>query len=258
MRLFNSDFSLPPSEISVRLLAVLTSVPFPSNRGNERLEVKTVNKDCNPISFRFLESAFAVSRTLKFIALVAALVFSGAGNVLAQTPSNRFDDLRAHIDGSNTMTLAQLRNWALDFTCPNWPDCRNVTTEADTLGDRFNDFLAAVELIELYEQVRGPLFTSAGQVSFSNSWEGEMNFNRALARTMFTVYQAVFDAYDNDFVSQRAPFLDGVEFGSTENFPGSVPSPTDPIAAYAVQIDATLDAEFGSEGGYNTSAARRS
>ena len=222
-----------------------------------RPKVKTVNKDCNPVSFRFLESVFAGSRTLKFIVLVAALVFSSAGNVLAQTPSNRFDDLRAHIDGSNTMTLAQLRDWAFNFTCPAWPDCREVTTEAETLGDRFDDFLAAVELIEFYEQTEGPLFTSAGQLEFSNSWEGEMNFDRALARTMFTVYQAVFDAYDNDFVSQRAPLLAGTMFRSTENFPGSVPSPADPSATYAVQIDGTLNAEFGSEGGYHTNEARR-
>lgn len=235
----------------------MAGVFFSSAKQTTRLEVKTENKNCNPTTLCFPSSAFALRHWFRFIGLVAVLLFTGVGNLQAQTPSNRFDDLRDHIVGSNSMTLAQLQNWALNFTCADWPDCRDVTTEADTLGDRFDDFLAAVELIELYEQVEGPLFTSAGQASFSNSWEGEMNFDRALARTIFTVYQAVFDAYDTDFVAQHAAGLVGIEFGSTQNFPGSVPSPTNPNAAYVVQIDGTLDAEFGSEGGYNNSAARR-
>jgi hypothetical protein len=90
-----------------------------------------------------------------------------------------------------------------------------------------------------------------------NSWNGETNVGRALARTMLGVYQAVFDAFDNDLVSQHGIFLAGVNFRSTENFPGSVPGPTDPFAVYAVQIDGTLGEEFGSDGGYNTNAARR-
>jgi len=46
-------------------------------------------------------------------------------------------------------------------------------------------------------------------------------------------------------------------FRSTENFPGSVPNPTDPTAIFEVQIDATLNEEFGYVGGYSTNAARR-
>ena len=74
---------------------------------------------------------------------------------------------------------------------------------------------------------------------------------------MLGVYQAVFDAFDNDFVSQNGNFVDGLMFRSTENFPGSVPNPTDSLAIYEVQIDGTLNQEFGSDGGYNNNAARR-
>jgi hypothetical protein len=144
------------------------------------------------------------------------------------------------------MTVAELQSWATSFT-----------NEAGTLGSRLNDFLAAVEVVDLYEDEVGPLFTSSGQSSFNNSWNGETNAGRALGRTMLGVYQAVFDAFDNDLVSQNALFVAGVKFRSTENFPGSVPSPTDLFAIYEVQIDGTLHEEYGSDGGYNTNAARR-
>jgi hypothetical protein len=74
---------------------------------------------------------------------------------------------------------------------------------------------------------------------------------------MMGVYQAVLDAYDTNFVAQRSTNVDGVMFRSTENFPGSVPNPTNPAAVYEVQIDGTLFEEYGSDGGYNTNPARR-
>ena len=144
------------------------------------------------------------------------------------------------------MTVAELRSWATTFA-----------GEAGSFGNRFDDFLAAVDVVDLYEVEIGPLFTSSGQSSFPNSWNGETNVGRALGRTMLGVYQAVFDAYDNDFVSQHALSLAGTRFRSTNNFPRSVPSPSSLFAVYEVQIDGTLHDEFGSDGGYNTNAARR-
>ena len=162
------------------------------------------------------------------------------------TPSDRFVNLEEHILGVDTMTVAELRNWANSFA-----------NEASSLGNRPGDFLAAVQVVELYEQQVGPIFTSAGVQSFNNSWDGDNNLGRGLARAMLRVYQAVFDAYDNDLVAQNNSLVDGVLFRSTENFPGSVPSPNNPAAIYQVQVDGTLNEQFGYVGSYSTNAARR-
>lgn len=158
--------------------------------------------------------------------------------------SDRFIDLEEHILGIDTMTVSELQTWANAFQ-----------SEAGSLGNRIDDFVAAVSVVELYEAEIGPLFTSQGHQSFANSWSGDNNVGRGLARAMLGVYQAVFDAVDADLIATG--LVDGVFFRSTENFPGSVPNPTDPAAIYEVQIDATLHEEFGSDGGYNTNAARR-
>ena len=188
------------------------------------------------------ELDFLLSETVGFGAL-------GNGPLVPQasvTPSDRFIALEEHILGTDTMTVAELRSWSISFA-----------NQAGSLGNRLNDFVAAVELIELYEQRVGPLFTSGGVQSFNNSWDGDNNLGRGLARAMLGVYQAVFDAYDNDLVTQNTSLVDGVLFRSTENFPGSVSSPNNPSATYQVQIDGTLNEQFGYVGSYSTNAARR-
>lgn len=226
----------------------LPSWPFqyaPPSKQSDKTKVKSANREHS--SRGIVEPAFVYGRLLlSLIALLVIFVLASADNLFAQIPSNRFDDLKDHINGTDTMTVAELQSWATTFA-----------GEAGSLGSRFDDFLAAVNVVDLYEEEIGPLFTSSGQSSFMNSWNGETNVGRALGRTMLGVYQAVFDAYDNDFVSQYALFLTGTSFRSTENFPGSVPGPSDPFAIYEVQIDGTLLDEFGSDGGYNTNAARR-
>ena len=165
----------------------------------------------------------------------------------APVASDRFSDLEDHINGTDTMTVFELRSWSTDFQ-----QC-----DADNLGNNVPDFMAAVEVVELYESVVGPLFTSNGQQSFATSWSNDSNVGRGLGRTMLGVYQAVFDGIDARLLAQEPEIVDGVMFRSTENFPGSVPNPLSPNANYTVQIDGTLNAEFGSPGGYNTNAARR-
>ncbi|WP_404308008.1 M60 family peptidase N-terminal accessory domain-containing protein [Neorhodopirellula lusitana] len=159
--------------------------------------------------------------------------------------SDRFDALEQHILGSDTMTFAEFKTWSNTFD-----------TESGTLGDRVDDFVAAVEVVELYESNVGPLFTSQGISSFNNDWPSS-NDGRGLERSIFRVYQAIFDAIDDELIRDFPDLVDTVMFRSTENFPGSVPSPTDPLAVYQVSIDGTLEEQFGSPGGYDTNEARR-
>ncbi|MGB7327958.1 MAG: M60 family peptidase N-terminal accessory domain-containing protein, partial [Rubripirellula sp.] len=170
------------------------------------------------------------------------------GGIFASTTiaaSDRFDALEQHILGTDAMTFAEFETWSNTFD-----------NESGTLGDRLDDFVAAAEVVELYETEKGPLFTSQGVSSFDNDWPTSSD-NRGLERSIFRVYQAMFDAVDADLIADLPDVVDGMMFRSTENFPGSVPSPTDPLAVYQVTIDGTLADQFGSPGGYDTNAARR-
>ena len=198
----------------------------------------------------FIEEERASERELDyFLSETVGCLAPGNGPLVPQssvTPSDRFIDLEEHILGTDTMTVAELRSWANSFA-----------NEAGSLGNRLDDFVAAVDVVELYEQRVGPLFTSSGVQSFNNSWDGDNNLGRGLARAMLGVYQAVFDAYDNDLVAENAGLVDGVLFRSTENFPGSVPNPGFFPGNYQVQINGTYNEQFGYVGGYSTNAARR-
>ncbi|MDB3936208.1 RICIN domain-containing protein, partial [Granulosicoccus sp.] len=165
---------------------------------------------------------------------------------IAPLASTRFEALEKHILNEDSMSVAELRAWATSFT-----------REAGALYTRPSDFAAAANLIRLYEETMGPLFTSAGQLEFAASWDGEFNQNRALARAVFRVYQAIMDSTNSTIIATHPELVDGLMFRSTENFPGTVPSITDLAETYDVRINASLPEEFGSDGGYDINPARR-
>lgn len=167
-------------------------------------------------------------------------------NLASDIESDRFSELENHIRSVNSMTIAELQAWTATFL-----------HEAGSLYTRPADFAAATQLVELYEDTMGPLFTSEGQASFPASWEDEENLERALARAVFSVYQGILDSTNSQLIASSPELVDGLMFRSTENFPGSVPNPSNTTAAYDVRIDASLPEEFGSIGGYDTNAARR-
>jgi len=74
------------------------------------------------------------------------------------------------------MTVGQLQSWADGFS-----------NEAVLLGNRLDNFSEAVEIVELYEDVVGPLFTSQGLSSLNNSWDGDLNLGCGLGRAMLSV-----------------------------------------------------------------------
>lgn len=160
--------------------------------------------------------------------------------------SDRFVEIESHILNEDVMTIAELELWATTFLA-----------EADALYTKPEDFTAATNLVELYEETKGPLFTSQGQPNFAASWDGETDVNRALARAVSSIYQALLDSTNSTLITTSPELVNGLMFRSTENFPGTVPNPTDATTTYEVQIDASLPEEFGSEGGYDTNAARR-
>ena len=235
---------------------VFTSAPalfasMQTQNGGDTATVRSTAISNNSVSF-FLEEersrdpelAHFTAETVGILAIENGALI--AAESVAVQPSDRFIALENHILGTDTMTVTELRNFANTFS-----------SQAGSLGNRLADFVAAIEVVGLYEDRVGPLFTSGGVQNFLNSWDGDNNLGRGLARTMLGVYQAVFDAYDNDLVAQHTALVDGVLFRSTENFPGSVPNPTNPSAIYEVQIDGTLNEQFGYVGGYSTNAARR-
>ena len=71
------------------------------------MKVSSVKHDY--VGFGFL------GRVLGLVALTITLHFGGVSSSFAQNPSGRFDELRDHISGSDTMTVAELESWATTF-----------------------------------------------------------------------------------------------------------------------------------------------
>ena len=162
-------------------------------------------------------------------------------------PSDTFVALENHILGNDVMSVNELRAWHDDF----------IDQQPHLLHQRPADVVAAIDLVRLYEEEVGPLFTNQGVLEFPTSWDGDGNVGRALARTMHRVYLGLFDIFRLNFIEDYPQLIDGLMFRSTEFFPGSVPSPENPNEVYEVRINASLDVEVGYEGGYNREPARR-
>ncbi|MDA8746064.1 M60 family metallopeptidase, partial [Rubripirellula amarantea] len=219
--------------------------------GGDTASVRYTSLDNDSISFLVEEEQSADTELSHGSGEIVGGLAIEAGGIFADSsfpePSDRFIELEEHILGIDTMTVSELESWTTAF----------LSNGAAGLGTRPDDFVAAVELVERYEDAVGPLFTPEGQESFAASWDGETSVSRGLARAMLSVYQAISDSFDSSLVANYPNLVDGLMFRSTEYFPGSVPYPTDQAAIYQVQIDGSLADEFGSDGGYNTNAARR-
>lgn len=102
---------------------------------------------------------------------------------------------------------------------------------------------AAAAIVENYETNFGSLFTDDGTKTYATKITSGDGF--ALERAMHEVYLAIMTSIDSDLISSNPCFVDGLAFGSSSYFPGSVPLPEDPNEIYAMQINASVPPNWG-------------
>lgn len=177
--------------------------------------------------------------------VVGVLAVESGGIFSSETVMAELGLLERHITGDITLSFAELESLSLQI---------DAAASAGAFADHLN-LIGAVDLVELYEATHGALFTNSGTKQFTASWATDDG--DSLARVMNEVYLAVFKSVDADLISSAPDIVDGLSFGSSEFFPGAVPSPTDPNAVYQAQIDATQLEAWGSDMIYDAVPVRR-
>lgn len=152
------------------------------------------------------------------------------------------NQLTAHLNGSSTLTAGQIQT--LTTTLRN-----NI----DTVGSSESIFNRAIEVVELYEAVRGSIF-SGGQFN-RNQFN---NVNNALRQASLDLQQGLITyGWTAENVRRYRDTLEDRPFLSANFFPGFVAPPTDPEAIYQVQINAQVPRQFGITHIFKFDSARR-
>lgn len=153
-----------------------------------------------------------------------------------------FDQLTAHLNGSASLSAGQIQT--LTTTLRN-----NI----GTIGANETILNRAIELVELYESVRGNIF-SGGQFDR----ERFNNVNNALRQASLDLQQGLITyGWTAENIRRYRDTLEDKPFLSANFFPGFVAPPADPEAVYQVQINANVPRQFGFTHIFKFESARR-
>lgn len=170
---------------------------------------------------------------------IAILGSGTAGDALADA----LTQLKEHINGTGTLTVSEIN--ALTTTIGN---------NAGKVGDNAGRIVQAFDLVKAYETDVGAMFVSGG--SFTR--DDTSSVAKALKHAMLEVYQGIVDdAYNTWNLTTHRSALEGAMFESSSYFPGAVASPSDPLAVYSVQINASQTNAWGYPVDFMTESARR-
>lgn len=248
MRTFLTSDEVTHAEFTVPLEAEFTSTPaffanMQTTNGANTSTVRYTSLDDTDVSFFIEEEQSSDGEVGHIGEVVGGLAISEGAISSREATLESLDVLEKHLSREIRLGYDELETLF-----------HEIRTGASVFLINRAELETAIRLIDLYETDYGPLFTDSGVRQFPASWDSN---NNALPRVMHQLYLAVFDAVDATLIGERPDIAEGLSFRSTEYFPGSVPSPTDPDALYKVRINGSLDREWGSVGGYSTNAARR-
>jgi Peptidase M60, enhancin and enhancin-like/N-terminal domain of M60-like peptidases len=138
--------------------------------------------------------------------------------------------LKSHLDGSSTLTPAQLQlqNERLKQTM------HAVTDSKETL-------ILAFSVITAYEKMRGGAFfaNAATKGGFPNEYYGATSTD--IDRAVLTIQQSIHDgAFEASTFAKYKDVLAGKKFNSSDWFPGKVKIPANPNTIYSARINATM------------------
>ena len=156
------------------------------------------------------------------------------------------DQIKAHLDGTAVLSLAQLQD----------QNDRIVQTTY-TLADNKSNIDKAFSVLAAYEvKEKGPFFINA------KTKTGFPNFNNAdgfeLDRAVLAIQQSIFDyAYTPASFGRLKETLRGKKFNSSDWYPGPVKVPAVPGTIYTAKINATMAKDVDLRTAFSQSFARR-
>ncbi len=154
--------------------------------------------------------------------------------------------LKNHIKGSILMTPGAL-NTAADV----------IQQNIFVIADNDSIVLAAFDLVDCYEKLKGPIFiNTATKGGFPNAFGATDGYE--LVRAVFLIQQGILDyIYQPDNIKKYKTILDGRKFLSATHFPGSCPKPIDSLATYNAKINGSMPKEYGLRTAFSSTPARR-
>ncbi|HMQ46710.1 MAG TPA: M60 family peptidase N-terminal accessory domain-containing protein [Saprospiraceae bacterium] len=143
---------------------------------------------------------------------------------------NALNDLKAHINGTTTLTTSELT--LVKNTFVQFSEC---------LAESESILLLSKTVVEDYDNQFGALFTTPS-TAYGFSKDPAAAPGLELERAMLALQQGVFDYVFTPAVYALYPqHFDGWKFNSCTAFPGYVAPPTDPTLSNLVQIRANFE-----------------
>lgn len=125
------------------------------------------------------------------------------------------------------------------------------------IGDTGSILLKALEIIECYDSIVGPIFLNASTLGgFSNAFDAVDG--KELDRAVFVLQQGVFDhVYTPVNVLKYSTLLTNRKYQTADYFPGVCPNPTDSSTTYIAKVNASVPTEYGTGTAFSDAPARR-
>ncbi|GMH75734.1 hypothetical protein TL16_g06855 [Triparma laevis f. inornata] len=170
--------------------------------------------------------------------------------LISATLLDAINKLTRHFDGTTALSSTDLEAAAQQF----YDNSALLETLMTTME-------AALDLVDVYESSKGPLFIGGTSSGFNR--EGSVGDSHHEARIMLKVQQAVLDnvfsgslpemlgitadLLNENIIEPCTSFLQGRKWQTANFFPGSVDAPSDTSAVYDVAINATMKKYWGKE-----------
>lgn len=144
--------------------------------------------------------------------------------------SSTLDKLKNHINGTKTVSKDKLNQFNI-----------NISSNVNRLSESKSMILKAKEIINAYENIKGPLFsTKTTKGGFLK--DPLLAPNLELERVMIKLQQGVFDFVFTPEVYAKYPeVIDGFKYKTSASFPGDVAPPADANKSYTIPIRANFE-----------------
>ena len=190
-----------------------------------------------------MNSKFLSAKNVSGVVLLLALFC--LSSAYAQSITNPIAQLKSHILGTTTLTAAEIVAQG-----------NSIQTDIRQVGTNDVALAAALDLVATFDgSANKALFTSGSTTygGFTRDGAGD-----ELAQVLFDLQQGILDyTYKSGNLVTYFTQLNNTKFGTSTYFPGALAQPANTNQGYAVPINASVLADWGSPASYQSTATRR-
>ncbi len=190
------------------------------------------------MKYKFLSATNASGLAL----LLAVLCLSSAH---AQSITNPIAQLKSHILGTTTLTAAEIVT-----------EGNSIQTSITQVGTNAVALAAALDLVATFDASTNKALFTVGSTTYGGFTRD--GAGKELAQALFDLQQGIMDyTYKSANLATYYTQLNNTKFATSTYFPGAVAQPANTNQGYAVPINASVLADWGSPASYQSTAVRR-